>query len=211
MLTAIKNIIIYIVFSVLFLIMLLTILEYASFEPDIAFLAFKQQYIGNFYWKTAFYIHVFSAVFTLFAGFTQFSNFILTEQKYWHKLIGKIYVVLILFVNFPSGMVLAICANGLLPSKIAFVILDCLWFLFTLKAYLAIRKGKIESHKKYMMRSFALTFSAITFRLWKIILLNLTSLDEATIYMVDAWLGFVPNLIFIEFIIRFQNYYRTKI
>jgi uncharacterized membrane protein len=201
----IKSIILYILFSMSFLIMLLTIVQYASFDPSIAFLAQKQQCINNNIWRSAFYIHVFSAIFTLFAGFTQFSS-IISSNKYWHRLIGKVYVILILFVNFPSGLILAYHANGLLPSKIAFLILDCFWFLFTLRAVIFIKNGEIEKHKKFMMRSFALTFSAITFRLWKIILINFISLDEATIYMIDAWLGFVPNLIVVESII----YYRKK-
>ena len=53
-----------------------------------------------------------------------------------------------------------------------------------------------------MMRSYALTLSALTLRTWKIILTNTTSLPPETIYMIDAWLGFMPNWLFAEWLIN---------
>ena len=63
-------------------------------------------------------------------------------------------------------------------------------------------KGKFATHRNFMIRSFALSFSAITLRSWKLILVQTTSMDLATIYIIDAWLGFLPNLIIAELIIR---------
>lgn len=97
---------------------------------------------------------------------------------------------------------MAVYANGLLPSKIAFIILDSLWFLFTLKAIIAIKKKDVATHKKFMIRSYALTFSAITLRVWKIILLNSFNIEPLTLYMIDAWMGFVPNLLLAEWLIN---------
>jgi hypothetical protein len=56
-----------------------------------------------------------------------------------------------------------------------------------------------------MIRSYALTFSAITLRTWKLILSNIFSIDLAELYVIDAWLGFVPNLLLAEIIIRKNN------
>jgi uncharacterized membrane protein len=182
--------------------MLTMIIDYSSFRTDIHFLLQKQQYIDIPVWKISFYVHVFSSILALAAGFTQFSNYILKNYKHLHRTIGKIYVINILLINFPSGMVLAVYANGLLPTKIAFVTLDCLWFWFTFRAYIAIRKKKIKEHKEFMIRSYALTFSAITLRTWKIILSSVFNMDPLTLYMIDAWMGFVPNLLFAEWLIR---------
>jgi uncharacterized membrane protein len=182
--------------------MLTMIIDYASLRTDIHFLQQKQEYLTNPGWKTAFYIHVFSSILALAAGFTQFSNYILTKHKRLHRAIGKMYVANILFINAPAGMILAIYANGLLPGKMAFIILDCLWFYFTWRAYTAIRKKKIEEHKEFMIRSFALTFSAITLRTWKIILSTAFTWDPTMLYIAEAWMGFVPNLLFAEWLIR---------
>lgn len=175
--------------------------DYSSFKTDIHFLAYKQAYIDIPLWKAAFYIHVFSSVLALAAGLTQFSDNILKKHRYLHRIIGWIYVVDILVINFPAAMVMAYYANGLLPSKVAFIILDCLWFWFTLKAVIAARKRDINEHKRFMIRSYALTFSAITLRSWKIILAGIFHPDPITLYMIDAWMGFVPNLLFAEWLI----------
>jgi hypothetical protein len=182
--------------------MLRIIVDYSAFKDNIGFLRFKQDYLDIPWWKTAFYIHVFSSIFALLAGFTQFSGHILKNHRKVHRLIGRIYAIDILFINFPAGMIMAIYANGHLPSKIAFVILDSLWFIFTYKAVVAAKAKRIAEHKQFMIRSYALTFSAITLRTWKLILSNSFHLDPLSLYMIDAWMGFVPNLLFAEWLIR---------
>lgn len=182
--------------------MLLTILQYSSFHTDTGFLLQKQDYLHNDTWRAAFYIHVFSSIFTLCAGFTQFSTVVLKQHTKLHKWIGRLYAYDVMLINFPAGMVMAIYANGELPSKIAFVILDCLWCWFTYRAVVAARAGDIRNHRRFMIRSYALTLSALSLRTWKIVFLHTTHLDSETIYMIDAWMGFVPNLLFAEWWIR---------
>jgi uncharacterized membrane protein len=182
-----------------------TIAQYFAFDDHVAFLKVKQDYIHIPIWKAAFYSHVFSSIFTLLAGFFQFSNFILTEHRSLHRLVGWLYAWNIFLINFPAGFIMAVYANGHLPSKIAFLILDCLWFAFTLKAVVAARRKNIKEHKNYMIRSYALTCSAVTLRTWKMILSNTMNIDPDTLYMIDAWLGFIPNLVFAEWLIRRRN------
>jgi uncharacterized membrane protein len=182
--------------------MLQGIIRYYPMQDDIGFLKYKQAYIHILPWKVAFYTHVFTIAFALFAGFTQFSNYILKNHRSLHRIMGRVYIYDILFINFPATMIMAIYANGLLPTKIAFVILDCLWTWFTYKAITEIRAGNITAHKKYMIRSYALTLSAVTLRLWKLIIGGLITVDPLHLYMIDAWLGFIPNLFVAEWIIR---------
>jgi uncharacterized membrane protein len=181
--------------------MLQMAIDYSSFKTDIHFLRYKQENIGIPLWRAAFYVHVFSSVLALAAGLTQFSDHVLKKHRRLHRIIGWIYVVDIVVINFPAAMVMAYYANGLLPSKIAFIILDCLWFWFTLKAVIAARKKDISEHKRFMIRSYALTFSAITLRSWKLILATLFHPDPLSLYMIDAWMGFVPNLLIAEWLI----------
>ncbi len=179
-----------------------TIAQYFAFDDHVAFLKVKQDYIHIPIWKAAFYTHVFSSIFTLIAGFFQFSSFILKEYRGFHRFMGRLYAWNIFLINFPAGFIMAIYANGHLPSKIAFLILDCLWFGFTIKAVIAARRKNTAMHKEYMIRSYALTCSAVTLRTWKLILSNTLNIAPGTLYMIDAWLGFVPNLLFAEWLIR---------
>ena len=178
------------------------VFTYINLKPNVGFLSHKQNYINIPIWKAAFYIHVFSSSLCLLAGLTQFSGTILKYFSKAHKWIGKIYVYNILMINFPTGMILAFYANGLWPTKLAFVILDLLWFWFTLKSILDIKLGNIQGHKNNIMRSFALTFSAITLRIWNEVLSATTNIDTLSMYQINSWLGFLPNLIVVELYIR---------
>lgn len=196
-----KTIFLYLIICISIFLMTKNMVQYIGFKPDAGFLKLKQEYLHITHWKIAFYIHVFTSSLCLLAGLTQFVDDFKIVNKTIHKAIGIMYVYLILFINFPAGLIMAYYANGLLPSKIAFFILDILWFWFTLKAIIEIKKGNTLAHKQYMQRSFALTFSAITLRVWNGVLINYTELIPLTRYMIIAWLGFVPNLLITEYLI----------
>jgi Predicted membrane protein (DUF2306) len=202
---------IYLILCVATFLMLRIIADYTSFRDDVAFLRFKQEYLGNTVWKTAFYIHVFSSIFALLAGFTQFSDYLLKNYRKLHRFVGRTYAWDVLLINFPAGMIMAVYANGHMPTKIAFVVLDSLWFWFTYKAVIAAKQKRFTEHKEYMIRSYALTFSAITLRTWKLILSNSFQFDPITLYMIDAWMGFVPNLLFAEWLIRRMRNKKSRI
>ena len=190
--------------------MLQGIVRYYPMRNDIGFLKFKQPYLDNPIWKAAFYTHVFTIIPTLLAGFTQFSKQFLDEHKRLHRLMGRIYAYDILLINAPAAMVLAVNANGQIPGRTAFVVLDCLWFFFTLKAVVEIQKGNVASHRRYMVRSYALTLSAVTLRAWKLIILSFVCIDPLHLYMIDSWMGFLPNLLFAEWLIG-RAFYRSKL
>lgn len=197
----------YIALNVGTLLILNLIVQYSTFDLHVGFLQAKQDYIYIMAWRVAFYIHVFSSIFTLLAGFSQFSPEILKRHRWVHKLIGRIYVWDVLLINFPSALIMAVYANGYLPSKIAFFTLDCLWFWFTLKALIEVKRGNISNHRDYMTRSYALTFSAVTLRTWRLIFTSFSNFDPVTIYMIDAWMGFVPNLLFAQWLITRRKWF----
>jgi uncharacterized membrane protein len=182
--------------------MLQITLQYIPVRTDAAFLQIKQEYIDIIPWRIAFFIHVFTSMFVLIAGFTQFSNYILQRYKKLHRIIGKLYVIDILFITGPSSFIMALLANGGIPSRIAFTTLSVLWMFTTAKAWQTAKARQITQHKHWMMRSYALTLSAITLRGWKWLLIALFHLRPLDTYMIVAWMGFVPNLVFVEWRIR---------
>ena len=197
-----KNLFIYTLLCTAIFLMMRTSLNYLTFETNIQFLAYKQDYIQNSVWKSAFYIHVFSAFLALFAGLTQFSTLFMQRHRKAHRILGHVYVWNILLINFPSALIMAIYANGGLLGKTAFLLLDCLWFGFTFQALRYAIDRKFVEHRDFMIRSYSLTFSAITLRTWKIILVQTGWMDPSHIYIAEAWLGFLPNLLLAELIIR---------
>lgn len=191
--------------TLILFIMAVTVAQYAGLDTGTGFLQYKQEYIGSRLWLDAFYIHVFTCFLCLLAGITQFMPWILQSHRGLHRNIGKFYIANILFVNVPAGMILALQANGGFSSRLAFTLLDLLWAGTTLMAWISIRKGDIERHRAYMIRSFALTLSAISFRLWKQVWLHTTTMELEMIYKIDAWLGFIPNILVAEILIRYRK------
>ena len=122
-----------------------------------------------------------------------------------HKNIGKLYVFAVLFLAAPSGFFIGLFANGGFYSKVSFITLSLLWFYFTLKGFLMVKSKIINLHKKFMLRSFALAFSAITLRLWKVILVYLFQPSPMDLYQIVSWLGWIPNLLLIELYIFKQK------
>ncbi|MCV9385845.1 DUF2306 domain-containing protein [Reichenbachiella ulvae] len=182
--------------------MLRITLPYLAFDDHTAFLRIKQWVIDNSLWKTAFYIHVLSSMFCLIAGFTQFSNKILTRYPVWHRTMGQLYVGVILFLSGPSGLIMSIYANGGFISQLAFTSLSLLWLYFTFQGYYQIRKGNLSLHQQFIIRSYALTLSALTLRAWKWVIVLLLRPHPMDVYQWVAWLGWVPNLLIAEWYIR---------
>ena len=174
---------------------------YIPYNTDVGFLRIKQQYIGNDSWRTAFFIHVYASIWVLFAGFTQFSRRLLKKNPRLHRMFGYIYVTDVLLITGPAGLLMGFYANGGLPSRIAFVTLAVLWIFFTAMALVRARQKDYKSHRAFMIRSYALTISALTLRAWKYAITNTWELPPMDVYRAVAWLGWVPNLLIAEWII----------
>ena len=186
--------------------MLQITLQYIPFDLDVAFLRIKQDVISYRFYQVAFFTHVYTSMFALIAGFTQFSLRFRTKNKEMHRLFGKVYIIVVLVLSGPSGLVMGIFANGGMTSQIAFVVLAVLWWWFTFRAFILIKKRDIEKHRQFMIRSFALTLSAVTLRLWKLGITNTIDIKPMDAYRIVAWLGWVPNLLIAEMYIRLRTF-----
>ncbi len=176
-------------------------MAYIPYNTDVGFLRIKQHYIHIDQWRIAFFIHVYASMWVLFAGFTQFSKTIQRNQPKLHRTLGYIYVVDVLLITGPAGLLMGFYANGGLWSRIAFVLLAMLWIYFTAMALVKARQKNFKAHRNYMIRSYALTLSAITLRAWKYAITNTVTLPPMDVYRVVAWVGWVGNLVVAEWLI----------
>ena len=179
--------------------------NYVPYNTDVGFLRIKQQYIHIDTWRTAFFIHVYASLWVLLAGFTQFSKRLLKNKPRLHRAFGYVYVVDVLLITGPAGLLMGFYANGGLPSRIAFVSLALLWIFFTIMALIKAKQKDFKAHRKFMIRSYALTLSAITLRAWKYAITNSIELPPMDVYRTVAWLGWVGNLIVAEYLIYKSN------
>jgi uncharacterized membrane protein len=176
-------------------------INYIPYNTDVGFLRIKQQYIGIDHWRIAFFIHVYASIWVLLAGFTQFSKRIQRNNPRLHRTMGYIYVTDVLLITGPAGLLMGFYANGGLTSRIAFVTLALLWIFCTAMALIKARQKNFKAHRRFMIRSYALTLSALTLRAWKYAITNSFELPPMDVYRAVAWMGWVINLGVAEWII----------
>lgn len=181
-------------------------LPYTAMRSDVDFLQTKQNIYHIDYWRRSFYVHVFTSIFVLLAGLTQFNKSLQKKYKRIHRFIGYIYVLLVVFITGPAAFMMGLHANGGLPARSSFTLLAFLWVLFTAFAWWYATRRKFVQHRAFMIRSYALTLSAIMLRLYTIGFeyLNLDA-KPVEIYITTAWLSWVPNLIIAEMIINYRK------
>jgi hypothetical protein len=71
----------------------------------------------------------------------------------------------------------------------------------TWKALSTARSKQFDQHRYWMIRSYALTLSAITLRFWKWLIVGIFEPAPMDVYRIVAWMGWIPNLLLAEFII----------
>jgi uncharacterized membrane protein len=145
---------------------------------------------------TIFLIHIGGGAIALFIGAWNFLERSRERFLNLHRWLGRIYLVSVLAAGL-AGFALSFTAQGGLVSRIGFGMLAALWIITAVFAYLRIRNYDLESHRRWMIRNYALTFAAVTLRLWLPILIGAGN-DFPAAYATVAWLSWVPNLLVAE-------------
>lgn len=203
---SIRQLVLYALLGYFSYLMLLITLQYVPIDMEAGFLAIKQDVITKRYYQVAFFSHVYASMFALLPGFIQFSTAIRQNYPRLHKVCGYIYILVIIVISAPSGLVMGYHANGGWSASLAFMLLSVFWMYFTIQSLIKIKQGDIRSHQQFMWRSYALTLSAISLRLWKWIITLTIEPSPMDAYRVVAWLGWVGNLLVVEWWLRRNKY-----
>jgi uncharacterized membrane protein len=144
--------------------------------------------------------HVLGSGLALLLGGFQFVARLRTRRIALHRWMGRIYLLCVL-IGGTGGVVMATTADGGLVGKVGFFLLGVAWLVSGWQAYAAVRRGDISNHQVWMTRNFALTFAAVTLRLYLGLMTGPLELDFADAYPVVAWICWVPNLIVAEWLL----------
>jgi uncharacterized membrane protein len=117
-----------------------------------------------------------------------------------HRWLGRGYLLGVL-IGGAAGLYMATLAYGGWSNRLGFAILAALWLYTGWMAYTRIRAGNIDSHRAWMIRNYALTFAAVTLRLWQGVF-QASGLSFDAGYAIVAWLSWLPNLVVAEMMIR---------
>lgn len=168
------------------------------------FLSDKQQLFQHTVYPIFFYGHISISSIILLIGLFQFSNKLRAKYTHTHRLLGKLYVVLVLFISAPSAFVMGVYAVGHWLIKIGFVIASVLWWWYTYKAYVEIRKKKIAPHKAYMQRSYIISLLAVFLRVYYYIIVALLQVESNYTYLFVVYASWLPNIVVFEIWHRYK-------
>lgn len=177
----------------------LTSLNYFPAQFESGFLHQREAYFYSWY-AVAFYTHVISAPIALFTGLLQSIHWLRNRSLKLHRSLGKIYVFTVLLFAVPSGLAMALKADGTSIAVVGFATLALATGWSTWLGYRHARLHDIPGHRKWMTRSYVLICSAVTLRF----LAAVTNEFELPIkYDAMAWLNWLPQLLAYEILSRF--------
>lgn len=179
--------------------MLTKTLPYYSFEKGIDFLTTKSDDTNdNPVFRAGFYVHITTSLLVLVAGLLQFMPMAARRGPGLHRQLGKGYVLGILALAAPSGLILARFANGGLASQAGFSLQCVVWWLSTWAAYRAARQRDWPRHVAWMLRSYAVTLAALALRGESYLMFYAFHTKPIETYLTVTWLSWVGNLVLIE-------------
>ena len=122
-----------------------------------------------------------------------------------HRAVGRLALGAIL-IAAAAGGVLAPFSRA--DEVAGFGLLAIGWFVCAVACGTTIRRGDVDAHRRWAIRTFALTYAAVTLRLWLGVMMGAQALagvesrlafDRA--YHVVPFLAWVPNVLVAEWLI----------
>jgi hypothetical protein len=192
------------------LLLIYNTIPYFSFNRDFDFIRERSLLFENNFYNACFYIHIMAGALCIGTALIQFSRYLMKKSKAIHRISGKIYVAVVLFLGAPTGLYMAFFAKGSFWERVLFMFMAIWWFITTLNGLNTIHKRNVIGHKVWMMRSYAMAMTAVTFRVYYIVLflLDWTLLEN---YQFSLWISVIGNMLIAEWIIYRQgkNYLKS--
>lgn len=152
---------------------------------------------------TSLVIHALPAGLALVIGPFQFVTRLRLRFTRAHRIAGRVYLISVLIAALAATYSSVVTPSGL-TLQVAFFMLIAAWLYTGVMAYRTIRRGEVQLHRIWMIRNYALTFAAVTLRLYQLIGLQLMDpmgWEYPQIYAASAWASLFGNAIIAEYFI----------
>jgi hypothetical protein len=186
--------------AVFSLLLVYNTIPYFSFSYNFSFIEERILLFAKPLYKYCFYIHIFAGMWCISTALLQFSSAILKKRKKIHVWGGKVYVFVVLMLGAPTGMYMSFFAKGSIAERMLFLFMAVTWFVTTLKGLNAVHKHNIISHKNWMLRSYTMALTAVTFRIYHLFFYA-AGWDHEENYIASLWMSVIGNILIAEYII----------
>ncbi len=156
--------------------------------------------LANRYFDPWIAVHAVAASTALILGTMQLSSVVRRRWPGLHRASGWLYV-LGCIVGAASALVLSAGLSSGPVAAAGFGVLGVLWLHATMQGLRSARARDFSRHRAWMIRAYALTFAAVTLRIY-LPVSQFIGIDFAIAYRCIAWLAWVPNVVIAEVCIR---------
>lgn len=155
--------------------------------------------MGNLMARPWIAVHAGGASTALLVGAFQFLPQV-RRRRALHRWLGRAYVAGCIAGGI-AALILAPTTTAGPVASVGFALLGVIWLYVIIQAWRLARVRRFDEHRRWMIRSFALTFSAVTLRLYLPIgpMLGMDFMDS---YVLVSWLSWGPNLLAAELYLR---------
>lgn len=192
------------------LLLIYNTLPYFSFSKEFEFIKERSLLFQNELYNSFFYIHIAAGAICIGTALIQFSRYILKKTKAIHRWTGRLYVFVVLFLGAPTGLYMSFFAKDSFWERNLFMFMAVFWFITTLYGLTTILKKNVLGHSIWMIRSYSMAMTAVTFRIYHLAF-YLLGWDHLENYEISLWISVIGNMLFAEWIIyrRSKSYLRT--
>ncbi|WP_102124744.1 DUF2306 domain-containing protein [Deinococcus planocerae] len=121
------------------------------------------------------------------------------KRPRWHRAVGRVYLLAVLLGGV-AGLSMAMFAYMGVITGLGFALLACLWLYTGARAWLSLRRGNVQAHRRWMIRNYALTLGAVSLRVQLLILSPWLDFDSS--YVVVTWSSWPVTLALAEGYLR---------
>jgi len=150
--------------------------------------------------REALCVHAVCAAIALLVGPWQFLAGLRARHLRLHRALGRCYALAVL-TGWVASLPIALHAQTGPIAAGGFLALGTCWITATATAIWKVTHGDVAGHRRWMIRSYALSSAAITLRIYLVVILGF-DLPFVPGYRMIAWACWVPNLLAAEFWLR---------
>ncbi|MFP7476886.1 DUF2306 domain-containing protein [Terribacillus saccharophilus] len=152
-------------------------------------------------WLDVMYVHVFVACLATLSGAVNFSRGLAWHKRKFHRINGYVYAVSVMLVSLTSGYLAPYATGGKLVS-VPFNLVNLFWPIMVAAAIIHARKGRLDKHQNWMIRSYLFCFTNMFIHLISDVLYK-AGVGYTQSYTIGVYGSIVVNLVIAESIIRF--------
>lgn len=143
------------------------VLSYRDYFPpnfESEFLRGREYYFSGVY-QWVFYTHIVTGPVSLLLGLILVSERVRNWLPYWHRYLGRIQAVIVLFLVAPSGFWMAFYASPGAIATFGFATLGIVTGISVATGWQAAVTGRFAQHQRWMFRCFLLLSSTVVIRM----------------------------------------------